>query len=216
MAYTPSYILELTRSAFRQEADELLTELDSALLQLEVTPTDSESINRAFRAMHTLKGSGATAGFKEVSAVLHDVEDIFNDARAGRVNMSSQVIDYVLRASDIVRRMTLSSPADAAMLLNDGMKVAKIAAAPMLRMIGMRLPNSAQVKPPIDSRAIAIKMSDGTVPVAANPPITTNKTRKIGSGMMPILKSTIDHQPFGQKPSALLCPIGVAFSPFTI
>ena len=124
MAYTPSYILELTRSAFRQEADELLTELDSALLQLEVAPTDSECINRAFRAMHTLKGSGATAGFKEVSAVLHDIEDIFNDARAGRVNMSSQVIDYVLKASDIVRRMTLASPADTAMLLNDGMKVA--------------------------------------------------------------------------------------------
>jgi two-component system, chemotaxis family, sensor kinase CheA len=124
MAYTPSYILELTRSAFRQEADELITELDSALLQLEAQPTDSESINRAFRAMHTLKGSGATAGFKEVSTVLHDVEDIFNDARAGRVNMSSQVIDYVLRASDIVRRMTLASPADTAMLLTDGMKVA--------------------------------------------------------------------------------------------
>ena len=40
------------------------------------------------------------------------------------------------------------------------MKVAKIAAAPMLRMIGMRLPSSAQVKPPIDSRTIAIRMSE--------------------------------------------------------
>ena len=55
------------------------------------------------------------------------------------------------------------------------MKVAKIAAAPMLRMIGMRLPNSAQAKPPIESRTIAIKISDGTVPVAANPPITPSK-----------------------------------------
>jgi len=40
------------------------------------------------------------------------------------------------------------------------MNVAKIAAAPMLRMIGMRLPNSAQVKPPIDRITIAINMSD--------------------------------------------------------
>ena len=77
------------------------------------------------------------------------------------------------------------------------MNVAKIAAAPILRMIGIRLPNSAQVKPPIDSRTIAIKMSDGTVPVAANPPITASNTMKTGSGMMPILKSTIDHQPLG-------------------
>ena len=52
------------------------------------------------------------------------------------------------------------------------MKVAKIAAAPMLRMIGMRLPSSAQAKPPIDSRTIAIRMSDGTEPVAAKPAIS--------------------------------------------
>ena len=84
------------------------------------------------------------------------------------------------------------------------MKVAKIAAAPILRMIGMRLPNSAQVKPPIESSTIAIKMSEGTVPVAANPPITASKIRKTGSGMMPILKSTIDHQPLGQKLSAAI------------
>ncbi len=124
MAYTVSCILELTRAAFRQEAEELLTELDSALLQLEVAPTDGESLNRAFRAMHTLKGSGATAGFKEVSTVLHDVEDIFNDARSGKVKMSSRIIDFVLRASDIVRRMTLASPDDVPGLLIEGMNVA--------------------------------------------------------------------------------------------
>ena len=148
MAYTPSYILELTRAAFRQEADELLTELDSALLQLEVTPTDAESINRAFRAMHTLKGSGATAGFKDVSTVLHDVEDIFNDARAGRVTMSSKVIDHVLRASDIVRRMTTSG-GDAQILLTEGMKVAgdlKALAKPGTTGASVDLPIHAEAK----------------------------------------------------------------------
>ena len=67
------------------------------------------------------------------------------------------------------------------------MKVAKIAAAPMLRMIGIRLPSSAQVKPPIDSSTIAIRMSDGTFPVSAKAAITASSSRKIGSGMMPIL-----------------------------
>ena len=80
------------------------------------------------------------------------------------------------------------------------MKVAKIAAAPMLRMIGIRLPSSAQAKPPIASSTMFIRMSDGTLPVAAKPPITASRITKTGSGMMPILKSTIDHQPSGQKP----------------
>ena len=79
------------------------------------------------------------------------------------------------------------------------MKVAKIAAAPMLRMIGMRLPSSAQAKPPIDSRTMPIRMSDGTEPVAAKPVITTSRTTKIGSGTMPIRASTIFHQPVGQN-----------------
>ena len=90
------------------------------------------------------------------------------------------------------------------------MNVAKIAAAPMLRMIGMRLPSSAQVKPPIDSSTIAIRMSAGTVPVAAKPPITPNRMMNTGSGMMPILKSTIDHQPSGQKPRRAVSPAGAA------
>src|SRR5260370_33957751 len=79
------------------------------------------------------------------------------------------------------------------------MNVAKIAAAPMLRMIGMRLPNSAQAKPPIDSRTMAIRMSEGTEPVAAKPAITASRTRNIGNGTIPILASTIFHQPVGQN-----------------
>ncbi len=79
------------------------------------------------------------------------------------------------------------------------MNVAKIAAAPILRMIGMRLPSSAQAKPPIDSRTIAIRMSDGTEPVAAKAAISAIRTTNIGTGTMPILASTIFHQPVGQK-----------------
>src|SRR6266702_7237663 len=79
------------------------------------------------------------------------------------------------------------------------MNVAKIAAAPMLRMIGMRLPSSAQAKPPIDSRTMAIRMSEGTEPVAAKPAINASRTRNIGSGTIPTLASTIFHQPFGQN-----------------
>lgn len=67
------------------------------------------------------------------------------------------------------------------------MKVAKIAAAPMLRMIGIRLPSSAQAKPPIERMTMAIRISDGTFPVRANPPMTASKTTKTGSGTIPIL-----------------------------
>jgi chemotaxis protein histidine kinase CheA len=121
MAFSPSHVLELTRCAFRQEAEELLAELDTALLQLEAAPTNLDSINRAFRAMHTLKGSGATAGFSEISALVHDVEDIFNGARAGRVRITSPIIDLVLKVGDVVRRLLFAPTSQGPQLQDEGM-----------------------------------------------------------------------------------------------
>ena len=51
-------IVEKLRETFREEAYELLAELESALLELEKNPGDMEQIGRVFRAMHTIKGSG--------------------------------------------------------------------------------------------------------------------------------------------------------------
>ena len=117
MAVSHSSVLELARAAFRQEAEDLLAELDAALLQLEASPADADALNRAFRAMHTLKGSGATAGFADVAAVVHNVEDIFNGARAGRIRITSAIIDLVLQIDDLVRRMLSADGADAPRLL---------------------------------------------------------------------------------------------------
>jgi two-component system chemotaxis sensor kinase CheA len=57
-------IMERMRVEFTAEALDLLIELDSALLSLEAEPGDSTLVHRVFRAIHTIKGSGATAGFR--------------------------------------------------------------------------------------------------------------------------------------------------------
>ena len=112
MAYSPSHILTLTRAAFRQEADELLTELDSALLGLEAAPKDEGLMNRVFRAAHTLKGGGATAGFDDVSSLLHGVEDVFNEVREGRIEATTQLVDLALKVSDAIRRIVQGPEGD--------------------------------------------------------------------------------------------------------
>src|SRR5574341_1622968 len=53
---SPENIVKELRATFREEAYELLAELESALLELEKNPDDKEQIGRAFRAMHTIKG----------------------------------------------------------------------------------------------------------------------------------------------------------------
>jgi len=93
------------RQCFDEEARELLTELETALLELERDPDDPENVGRAFRALHTIKGSGAMFGFDNIAAFTHDLEAVFDRLRAGRLAVSSALINLTLRASDQIRAM---------------------------------------------------------------------------------------------------------------
>ncbi len=106
-------IQQRSRELFRIEAHDLLTELESSLLELEATPDDTAIIHRVFRVMHTLKGSGATSGFQDLSSFLHYVEDVFNAAREGRTAVTSELIDLTLKIGDAIKRY-FAAPADAA------------------------------------------------------------------------------------------------------
>lgn len=106
-----------SREVFRIEATDLLRELEAALLELEADSANPALINRVFRVMHTLKGSGATSGFQELSDFLHKVEDVYNAARESRLQVNSRVIDLTLKLSDAVTRYLAATPADAPAVL---------------------------------------------------------------------------------------------------
>ncbi|MBY6242658.1 chemotaxis protein CheA [Methylosinus sp. Sm6] len=89
--------------AFREEADDLLEQLEQSLLDLEKTPTDKELIDCAFRALHTLKGSGAMFGYERVSAFVHNFETAFDQVRKGRAPPSHELVAVALQAKDHVR-----------------------------------------------------------------------------------------------------------------
>ncbi|MBI5593629.1 MAG: chemotaxis protein CheA [Deltaproteobacteria bacterium] len=93
------------REAFKEEAHELLTELETALLELERMPSDEEIIGRVFRAMHTIKGSGAMFGFDRVAAFTHDVETVYDRVRNGKIPVTKPLIDLTLSACDEILKM---------------------------------------------------------------------------------------------------------------
>jgi two-component system chemotaxis sensor kinase CheA len=96
-------IMEQMRGPFRAEALDLLIELDSALLALETEPGDSSLVHRVFRAIHTIKGSGATAGFTHLAGFAHKMEAAFDLARDGRLAVTPELIDCGLKACDVIR-----------------------------------------------------------------------------------------------------------------
>jgi two-component system chemotaxis sensor kinase CheA len=103
--YSAERILGELRSTFREEAYELLAELESALLELEKTPDDKEQIGRAFRAMHTIKGSGGACEFHDVVTFTHDLETVFDKIRNGKVRVTQEIINLTLSARDQIKAM---------------------------------------------------------------------------------------------------------------
>jgi two-component system chemotaxis sensor kinase CheA len=99
----PNDVMEQMREAFGAEALDLLIELDCALLLLEEDPRNSSLVNRVFRAIHTIKGSGATAGNLHLARFAHKMEEAFDLAREGRLAVSPDLIDCGLKACDVIR-----------------------------------------------------------------------------------------------------------------
>lgn len=97
---------------FLLEANELLDEIEHTLLALEEDLNNSELISRAFRALHTLKGSGAMFGFDAIASFLHKIENVFDLIRNGELNLNSQIITLTLKSGDIIKKMLENQPID--------------------------------------------------------------------------------------------------------
>lgn len=93
------------REVFKEEAYELLAKLESTLLKLEASPDNKEMIERAFRAMHTLKGSGSMFGFDAVANLTHEAETVYDLVRRGRLKVTKELVDLTFRVIDQIKVM---------------------------------------------------------------------------------------------------------------
>ncbi|PHY18837.1 chemotaxis protein CheA [Caulobacter sp. BP25] len=90
---------------FRQEAQELLEQVEQGLLDLAHRPGDRDLIDAVFRGLHTLKGSGAMFGFDALAAFTHHCETAFDRVRKGEVPASPRLVACVLAAQDHMRAL---------------------------------------------------------------------------------------------------------------
>ncbi|WP_187967991.1 chemotaxis protein CheA [Aquibium microcysteis] len=90
---------------FRQEARELLDALEQSLLDLEQRPDQHDLVDAAFRALHTLKGSGSMFGFDEVADFVHEFETAFDKVRKGRSTVNPGLVTVALAARDHIQKL---------------------------------------------------------------------------------------------------------------
>ncbi|MDP9025736.1 MAG: chemotaxis protein CheA [Candidatus Eremiobacteraeota bacterium] len=93
-------------SYFRDEAEELLQQIDADLLRLEEFissgESDPEIVNSLFRALHTVKGSSGMLGFTEVQALAHKLENLCDLLRKDRMPLSESVVDNLFSGRDLL------------------------------------------------------------------------------------------------------------------
>jgi len=98
-------MMNTPEETFREEAAELLVELEAALLELEEQYDDAESVASVFRTMHTIKGSGAMFGFDKLAGFTHHLENAFDQVRSGDLMVTKELIDIALGSGDHIRRL---------------------------------------------------------------------------------------------------------------
>lgn len=88
---------------FFEESFEGLDAMETALMDLDPSAVDSETINTIFRAAHSIKGGSATFGFSIVADFTHVLETLLDEIRAGNRGISQDDVDLFLQSVDCLR-----------------------------------------------------------------------------------------------------------------
>ena len=122
---------------FFTEAEQQVENLESNILVIENDPTNHEAIDEIFRAAHTLKGGSATVEMTELSTFTHAVEDVLDEIRSDRVQVTEPVVDVLLSSIDTIKAM-LESRANGSVYQHD--------VTPLLERLRAFIPEKADKK----------------------------------------------------------------------
>jgi len=104
------------RSKFKEEANELIGELEQLVLILEKNRTDTEIIESVFRVMHSLKGGSAMFGFDLIDKLTHLLENIYDKIRNNETTVTDDILEVTLDVVDHLRNLLNETPENRATL----------------------------------------------------------------------------------------------------
>ena len=93
-------IIAAARVGFLDEAADMLQQFEQALLVMETAPDDSENLNAAFRAAHTIKGTAGLFGCDAVVVFTHEVETLLEGLRSGQLAVTEDISAALLEGLD--------------------------------------------------------------------------------------------------------------------
>ncbi|MEI4485936.1 chemotaxis protein CheA [Frigidibacter sp. MR17.14] len=105
------------RASFFVECEELLEALQDAMAAIsdmldQGTQPDGETINVAFRAVHSIKGGAGAFGLTALVAYAHRFETVLDELRAGRMVLEPEGMKLIFAAADILADQVRLANAD--------------------------------------------------------------------------------------------------------
>ena len=88
---------------FLTETSENIADLDVALLKLERTPDDQDTLSLIFRLVHTIKGTCGFLGLPRLEHVAHAAENVLGKVRDGVLTATPDTVTLVLAALDRIK-----------------------------------------------------------------------------------------------------------------
>ena len=90
---------------FIDESREHLQTMNENLLELENNPDDIAIVHNIFRSAHTLKGMSATMGFEDLASLTHEMENVLDLVRNGKLKMDTDITDVLFQCFDSLEAM---------------------------------------------------------------------------------------------------------------
>ena len=135
---------------FLDESDQLLTQLNERLLQLDEwvhtlnddapEPCDPNLLNEMFRAAHSIKGLSAMLGLTDINNLTHKVENVFDAARKNELPVNGEVTELIFMGLDqlsaLIQRLKTphSAPVDCSAVVDSIGRLLQIANSRPRRM----------------------------------------------------------------------------------
>ena len=89
---------------FLEESEELLSEMESLLLAIDISSPGQEECNAIFRTAHSVKGGAATFGLTDMVELAHIMESLLDDIRKGAAKLTEDHVSAFLQAKDMLKR----------------------------------------------------------------------------------------------------------------
>lgn len=90
---------------FISEVREHLETIDLNMVEWEKDPDNREIINSVFRPFHTIKGVSGFLNLKVINHLSHQLENLLDEARGGRIGLSPELSDIIFDGVDMLKSL---------------------------------------------------------------------------------------------------------------